>query len=340
MPALEVLVLEGHPFRAPRTTLITLAAALLSVSEIVPHRPHLRTLELRHFNVEGVEGLSALGGALSAERFPHLSSVAFDSCRLNDEQVSALASTVPGMSRGLRSLSLNGNYALSADGVLVLVCALQSAASAGRGHGGDLVSTLTNAGSITGKATSTSTPAESTPSHLVRAPAWSVASPVIPSCPPSLVMLEVLDLSYSCWWRRPVSKASSVVPSIDPIGKKVLSAGKAAIAPLTHLLKALGDKGFLPHLKTLNLCGCYFGNEETEDLAVALESGCRSMRLVDVTGNLFSEVHFAVTWVEVNIIFWRGGGGTDKFTLRKEIIYGRLSMARLRSTWVARRRLS
>ncbi|CAN0464472.1 unnamed protein product, partial [Laminaria digitata] len=84
------------------------------------------TLHLKNFKIEGVEGLAALGRALSAERFPRLSSLSFSSCRLVDDQLHVLAAALPGMSRTLKTLDLRSNYALSVGGMTSLAEALEA----------------------------------------------------------------------------------------------------------------------------------------------------------------------------------------------------------------------
>lgn len=216
MPALELLELEGHLFCASPTSLVALADALWSASEVASHPPRLATLCLRRFHVQGVEGLAALGVALSSERFPRLSSLTLDSCRLNDVQAKALAAGLPGMNRSLTSLSLKSNYALSTDGVAALTEALKttvdvqtedaSAAFASwkaieRTNGVGHLSCSTSAvdadrsdGRKSSAATCVDTAAatvsvkrSSATSRVTRAPAWSAtASPTTSSATPSV----------------------------------------------------------------------------------------------------------------------------------------------------------
>ena len=125
MPALEVLEIEGHSFRAPPTDLVAFADALGSTSKGRSCRTQLTTLHLKNFKIEGVDGLAALGRALSADRFPRLSALSFGSCRLGDNQLRVLSAALLGMSRSLKSLDLRSNYALSVGGITALAEALE-----------------------------------------------------------------------------------------------------------------------------------------------------------------------------------------------------------------------
>lgn len=311
MPALEVLAVEGHSYRAPKTDLTAFAKALRSASVGLSHRPRLTTLSLKHFKVEGVAGLAALGAALSEDRFPRLSALSLDNCRLVDDHMRTLAAALPGMSRTLKTLSLRSNYALSAEGISALAEVLQAGwvsaepryprsdntregsdqrndqrsdrpgdakATAGKNNAVARVSMSLSAAEAEAEAAST---------VPTRAPAWSVPVPVAPvsskvstsrlparAVPPPL-MIESLDLSYSCWWRRP---------------RRAMDADKSC-SPLTSLLRALGE-GACPRLKFLSLAGCYFGDTVVEQLVAALETGCRGLRVLDVTGNLFGKVSY------------------------------------------------
>lgn len=283
MPVLEVLVLEGHPFRAPSTCLTSLANALRSASAIPTHRPLLTTLCLRHFKLEGIEGLRALSSTLSVERFPCLTSLTLDNCRLNDAHLRVLAAALPKMSRLMKTISLCSNYALSADGVSALAEALNTRTVQTNNVSEGTISPNATQHGLDGH--SMATP-KSGMQPTSSAPAWSVSearastgtSGLCDGCSNDIApsMLETLDLSYSCWLRRPQSER--------------LSTGqRKAAAPLTSLLKALAG-GSCPRLKTLGLAGCYFGDEEVEELAFALENGCHRLRQMDITGNLFTEV--------------------------------------------------
>lgn len=90
---------------------------------------------------------------------------------------------------------------------------------------------------------------------------------------PLPLLLESLDLSYSCLWRRSRRTAQSSKP----------------IPPFPRLLRAL-ENGACPRLRYLSLSGCYLGDGEVAQLVAALERGCRSLRVLDITDNLFGEV--------------------------------------------------
>lgn len=307
MPALSSLVLEGHSFRAPLTDLTAFANALRLTSEDPSHRPRLTTLCLKHFKVDGVIGLAALGKALSADRYPRLSTLAIDYCRLGDRQLQVLATALPGMSRTLKNLSLSGNYALSAEGISALarVLRIDHAPIADEGEqkskseqleGGHCnpiePSSVGDVGHGVGKARARSSRATAPAATIpIRAPAWSVpampsalpragtsedppSAPAPPVAPP--LMIESLDLSYSCWWRR--SRCRSFADKVAP-------------PPLASFLRALGE-GACPRLKKLSLAGCHFGDTVVERLVEALETGCQELRVLDITANLFGEVRF------------------------------------------------
>lgn len=311
MPALEVLAVEGHSYRAPKTDLTAFAKALRSASTGLSHRPRLTTLSLKHFKVEGVAGLAALGAALSEDRFPRLSALSLDNCRLVDDHMRTLAAALPGMSRTLKTLSLRSNYALSAEGISALADVLQAGwvsaeprypRSDTSREGSDQCNdqrsdradgaktTAGNNTAVTGvsmysSAAEVEAEAEAASTVPTRAPAWSVPVPVVPvssevstsrlpaPAVPRPLMIESLDLSYSCWWRRP---------------RRTMDAENSC-SPLTSLLRALGE-GACPRLKFLSLAGCYFGDTVVEQLVAALETGCRGLRVLDVTGNLFGKV--------------------------------------------------
>ncbi|CAM9493687.1 unnamed protein product [Ectocarpus sp. 4 AP-2014] len=317
LPALEVVVLAGHSYRAPQTTLVAFARALheSAASPAAPIRPRrLRTLSLKHFTVEGVEGVAALGEALSAERFPRLAALSINSCRLGDKQLCALAATVPGMSRTLKTLSFRSNYALSSVGVSALAEALR-APTAATDAGSATTATPTRPGfspttgcppgcsASAGATTTDAGPPTAEKPLPERAPAWSVPSsspppPPSPSavnCPrptaaaaaasaaPARLMIESLDLSYSCWWNRPERAART--------GSE--SSAEGGGGPFAGLLKILGEGVACPSLRSLRLEGCYLGDAAVGQLIVALlnESGsCRALRELNVNGNLFSKI--------------------------------------------------
>lgn len=308
MPALEVLSLEGHSFRAPPTDMVAFANALRSSSMDLPYTHQLTTLILKHFKVEGVAGLRALGSALTTHRFPRLSTLALDNCRLVDDQMRVLAAALPAMSRELKTLSFRSNYALSAEGISALAEVLKPVpVSTGRpelrhfqsdndGRDQDKCSTaIRNNGTAKAAASSSLFPSNTT---ATTAPFWSVSMPPLSSsscrpvpvisseaypCPCPLA-IESLDLSYSCWWRRPRRDVSTA-------GATGADAGARGSFPLTGLLKALGE-GACPRLRVLSLAGCYFGDKVVFQLVAALKIGCRALRVLDITGNLFGEVRY------------------------------------------------
>ncbi|CAM9315145.1 unnamed protein product [Choristocarpus tenellus] len=293
---LSVLVLEGHPHRAKTTNLLALAKALssqprvssgLSSGSSRPNRsrePHsqparLITLQLRHFQVVGQTGLETLGCSLSdGDRFPHLATLALDNCHLDDDQTKTLTTALLGMASSCRNVQegmtgvterdhnevwvgnrgLNGEGERSVKASYPRVCRLSSL-SLRSNYGLSCKGLSALAGAMT----------------IALQPAVCLASS-------PFFGLESLDLSFSGWWRANLYQGS---------GGGVIE-GDAVVAetePLTPLFHALGA-GCCPSLRFLGLGGCYFGDTETLDLAVALETGLRCLKLVDISRNLFSEV--------------------------------------------------
>ncbi|CAM9400662.1 unnamed protein product [Scytosiphon promiscuus] len=388
LPALEVLVLAGHSYRAPPTNLVALGRALRGTSALSPSscsssssspcsaassaktpssppgwvpappvsRPwRLKTLSLKHFKVEGVAGVAALGDALSADRFPRLSSLSMDSCRLDDKQLSVLAAALPSMSRELKALSLRSNYALGADGVSALAEALRTGSGSGvRCCGGGSCPALPTSpfagtclppppppslspdifpdadapvvsgggggggGSYVGSQVDCAAPTAKPPLPE-RAPAWCVPLPP-PSAPPqspprpvssvsppcgcrrrhrrlppadvddynsdsaakrvlSPLMIESLDLSYSCWWSRPQ--------------RAERTGGEVSGGPFESLFRVIREGEACASLRSLGLQGCYLGDSAVRQLVAALKSeggSCRELRELKVNGNLFGEI--------------------------------------------------
>ena len=276
LPHLQVLDLRGHSFRPPTTDFMALARSLQTfASAASPTAPaskpgRLRTLTLKCFKVEGAAGVTALGKALSAERFPNLSALSIDSCRLTNRQLCALAATLPGMTRALTSLSLRSNYALSDEGVRALAealrtgstsssasCSAAASTPAGASHsgcscsaaggcsdGGDAAAACSASeesktdpvlATARSAACSENRPvgaaATKSPPPPQRAPAWSVPSPSPPLPPPPLPPLRPSScVCRSCTCRRRPTAASAAGTAADAAGDG--DGGTKNVAPL------------------------------------------------------------------------------------------------------------